>query len=141
MIRSAKTFFVACRFLVRSHASGEFVGVNSVYCDPFTGDILMGRAHQEGAGDFRQLLGAEGIDVFLLSRPIDSTPGATRKITLMDYQLGGYYPFDLDAQNEYLAMEWIRLSRPHIAPVEDIGPEDAPAEVLKALDPRRRHES
>jgi hypothetical protein len=94
----------------------EMLRAMSVYCDPFTNELWIGRAHFAGEKTLAQLLCEETrLEVFMLPRG----NGSSRRV-LVDFVGLRALPLNLDASCDEIALEWVVLQKVCCSPPFDV---------------------
>ena len=134
-----KGLFSAYRFVVRFPVTDTLVAVHSIFQDPFTGSLWMGRAHAESEPTLmQQLVEAVHLEVWLLPR--HGAGGACRCLPVTCVGKPQWFPLDLDSGRCDVAMEWLCWSDCQVGgvgdPVRDVPAAVLPPSIRRAIDPR-----
>lgn len=118
LFRERKTeLYTTFRFAVTlPNRGGEALRVMSVYNDPFTDELWIGRAHIAGEKTLAQKLCEETrLEVFMLPRG----EGMSRRVTV-DFSGLRALPLNLDASADEIALEWVVLKKAKCLPAIDV---------------------
>jgi hypothetical protein len=131
---SCHAIYAAHRFVVtvpEAPAGPAMVPAMSIYNDPFTDEVWMGRAHIEGARTLAQHLAEErAIDVWMLPRG----SGLARRIHV-DFEGLRALPLELDSTRDEVALEWVALKKARCSQATNVPFDDMP-EIIRGLRPR-----
>ena len=113
--------YMAFKFCVMT-SSGKVVDCSAAHHDPFLKGMWIARAHCEGEPTLGSILEhEEQIDVHLISRGRE----VARKITVA-YEGVTWFPIDIDAAVNSVAMEWCLLLHARYMACEDVELKDVP---------------
>ena len=109
--------YTTFRFVITLPDRGDdILRAMSVYCDPFTDELWIGRAHIAGERTLAQLLCEERLlEIWMLPRG----PGLSRLIGVSFDGLRAL-PLNLDASADEVALEWVVLKSAKWSPPSDV---------------------
>lgn len=131
---SCRSIYAAHRYVVTVPETPDKDGMlptMSVYNDPFTDELWVGRAHIEGERTLAQRLVEErAIDVWMLPRG----NGLARRVHV-DFEGLRSLPLELDTSRDAVALEWVALKSARCSTPTDV-PFDEMPENIRNLRPR-----
>lgn len=125
-------FYLSHRFAV--YVRCRAVMAHTIYTDPFTGTLWIGRAHQRERNMLAVDIGpCDKIEVWLLSR------GTSLSSRMLSYKFDGTMevPTDLDASMDDVAMEWLGLKNAVFVEKQDFLFDRMPSELKALIRPPR----
>lgn len=131
---SCRAIYAAHRFAVtvpETPNGPAMLPAMSVYNDPFTDEVWIGRAHIEGERTLAQRLVEEkAIDVWMLPRGT----GLARRIHV-DFTGLRALPLDLNSYRDEVATDWVVLQKAKCSTPAEVPFDDMP-EIIRNLRPR-----
>jgi len=127
LLNRPKAIYTTWRVLILLPDRGnEKVLAQSVYSDPFTSTLWIGRAHIEGERSLAQKLSEEHrVDVWLL--PYKES-GMARRISV-EFARVRACPIDLDCRTAEVALDWVALEESRYSFPVDVPAEEQPEPV------------
>jgi hypothetical protein len=137
-MRADPEIFMAFRFAVSIPDKVDVIGASSVFTDPFTGSLWIGRAHRADERTLGQIFSeVNHCEIWMFTRGVWA-PGETpkearaRKIKVTWPKMR-WVPFNLDAAQASAALEYVCLEDATYQAVENVTAADFPLAMTKAF--------
>lgn len=134
-----RSIFSTFKFAAYIPGREEIIPLQSLFNDPFTSAVWLGRAHIADEPTLaNRLMDVERLEIYLW--PITQGFGKTRRIVILfsDYR---WLPLDLDNRRNEVALEWVALQVDSVSDVEDLEPDDVPPPLRQWFSPSRVDEA
>ena len=136
MPRSGDHLFRSFRFALYLPKVERVVGCSAVFCDPFSGNMWVERAHQSDQPTLAQLFEVEERVEVWLFEVLAAKDGRARRIAVTWDLPVRWLPFDLDAKASEPAIERVVLLNPKYGDPVDVSYADLPPYIRPVVDPR-----